>query len=84
MDYPENYEFDTVNDFVHNTGRQFEELQFACIGAAEQVTKLLGLLADIKKWDCEQAGDTFRKCGDCLTMVIPQPLRKRMQDILEE
>lgn len=40
MDYPESYEFETVNDFVHDPDRHFEELQNVCIGAAGEVTKL--------------------------------------------
>lgn len=34
MQNPKSYSFNDINDFVHEQGRMFEELQCACLGMA--------------------------------------------------
>jgi hypothetical protein len=52
-----------------------------CFLEAENL-RLKSLLADIKQWDVSQAGETFRKTGKAMELVIPLPLRKRIHSIL--
>ena len=40
MKQPKTYSFDDVNDFVHSTNTEFEELQCACLGMATEISKL--------------------------------------------
>lgn len=37
---PADYSFETVNDFVHGIGVNFEELQCLCLGMASEIDRL--------------------------------------------
>ena len=38
--FPADYSFATVNDYVHGVDRFFEELQWLCLGMANEIDKL--------------------------------------------
>lgn len=40
FDWPGDLSFKTVNDFVHGPDRQYEELQYLCLGLAIELEKL--------------------------------------------
>ena len=48
MKQPKTYDFADVNEFVHATDTQFEELQCACLGMAKVISQLS---ADKKRLD---------------------------------
>lgn len=37
---PADYSFASVNDYIHGTDRFFEELQWLCLGMANEIDKL--------------------------------------------
>ena len=37
---PADYSFECVNDYVHDFGREFEELQYLCLGMANVIDGL--------------------------------------------
>lgn len=39
-EYPANYSFKIVNDYVHDANRHFEELQYLCLGMANEIEKI--------------------------------------------
>jgi hypothetical protein len=51
INFPADYSFATVNDFIHSPGRTCEELEALCLGMAEHIEKL-------------QRGRVVKKDGD--------------------
>lgn len=64
---PVDCSFEKVNDWVHGTDVQFEELQALCLGMASENDKLKRLIADIKKFDIDQY------------LILPLEIRQRIQ-----
>lgn len=43
---PIDYSFSVVNDFVHSHDTHFEELQYLCLGMANEIERLNKIIAD--------------------------------------
>lgn len=52
---PAGYGFAAVNDWVHDTGRHFEELQWHALGAANAYDQLQAKLQDLERERCKDA-----------------------------
>jgi len=46
----------------------------------DTIADLKELLRDIKRWDIEQSGEHFMKTGQAMQMLLPECLRKRIQE----
>ena len=46
---PADYSFECVNDYVHDFGREFEELQYLCLGMANVIDELRNQMQVEKK-----------------------------------
>ncbi len=40
FDWPGELTFECVNDFVHDAGREYEELQYLCLGLIAEIEKM--------------------------------------------
>jgi heterodisulfide reductase subunit A-like polyferredoxin len=58
---PFDYSFSNVNDFVHSTETQYEDLECLCLGMASHIEKLQKALEDIKKHQVVVGGDIAEK-----------------------
>ncbi len=47
---PVDYSFESINDFVHCSDVQYEELQYCCLGMATEMEKLNAELKRIQEW----------------------------------
>jgi hypothetical protein len=50
VNHPVDYSFESVNDFVHSSGVDFEELQCCCLGLATALEKARLQLEAVKDW----------------------------------
>ncbi len=58
---PFDYSFSNVNDFVHSTETQYEDLECLCLGMASHIEKLQKALEDIKKHQVIIGGEMAQK-----------------------
>ena len=58
---PFDYSFSNVNDFVHSTETQYEDLECLCLGMATHIEKLQKALEDIKKHQVIIGGEMAQK-----------------------
>lgn len=58
---PFDYSFSTINDFVHSTDTQYEDLESLCLGMSSHIEKLQKALEDIKKHQVTIGGEMAQK-----------------------
>ena len=44
--FPADYSFETVNDYVHSTERQYEDLEYLCLGMSNHIEKQDKIIED--------------------------------------
>lgn len=74
---PADYTFALVNDYVHSTGRHFEELQYLALGMAGDYEALQARVADLEAAE-EAAKEVFGHVVD-----DKERLSKRVADLEE-
>ena len=60
--FPADYSFATVNDYVHGVDRFFEELQWLCLGMANEIEKLRRGEFICRKCSLRKDGDHEHAC----------------------
>jgi len=66
--YPPALDFATVNDWVHDTDRHYEELVCACLGMATEIERLRAELDDMK----EKCGEYIERIAEERRRVVSQ------------